>query len=291
MPSRTTMNTRRSLPIAALILALLGGSLAGQQPAPAAPAATAPATRDRRPPTSRSSRQSPSAPKSTTSRSMRACSTRPARSLPASAPRTSRCSRTASRSRSPIFSVVNLPVTRAPRPLFASKPIEPDVATNLTGLDGRVYLIVLDDLHTSAQRTNQVKRGGAPVHRAIRWRQRSGGHRPHQRPQRRGAGVHDQPAPAARRGGSLHGTQGAVVHAQPHRRGAADPRQPPDRRSHRRHRRLGARLPGADGARHDEAAGRLPGRHQRPPQGARAVQRRRRLRHHRRDQQPRSAPW
>jgi len=56
-----------------------------------------------------------------------------------------------------VFSIVNLPVERAPRPLFASKPIEPDVATNLTGIDGRVYLIVLDDLHTSVQRSPQVR--------------------------------------------------------------------------------------------------------------------------------------
>jgi VWFA-related protein len=56
-----------------------------------------------------------------------------------------------------VFSVVNLPVTRAPRPLFAARPIEPDVATNLTGLDGRVYLIVLDDLHIAPQRTPIVK--------------------------------------------------------------------------------------------------------------------------------------
>jgi VWFA-related protein len=55
------------------------------------------------------------------------------------------------------FSVVNLPVERAPRPLFASRPIEPDVATNLTGIDGRVYLIVLDDLHTNVQRSPQVR--------------------------------------------------------------------------------------------------------------------------------------
>ena len=32
-----------------------------------------------------------------------------------------------------VFSMVNLPVERAQRPLFASKPIEPDVTTNLTG--------------------------------------------------------------------------------------------------------------------------------------------------------------
>ena len=49
------MNTRRSLPVAALILALLGGSLAGQQPAPAAPEATpqppaAPADQPQQPP-------------------------------------------------------------------------------------------------------------------------------------------------------------------------------------------------------------------------------------------------
>jgi len=56
-----------------------------------------------------------------------------------------------------VFSVVNLPVERAPRPLFASRPIEPDVATNLAGLNGRVYLVVLDDLHTNVQRSSRVR--------------------------------------------------------------------------------------------------------------------------------------
>ncbi len=56
-----------------------------------------------------------------------------------------------------VFSVVNLPVERTPRPLFASRPIEPDVATNLTGIDGRVYLVVLDDLHTNVQRSYRVR--------------------------------------------------------------------------------------------------------------------------------------
>lgn len=56
-----------------------------------------------------------------------------------------------------VFSVVNLPVERAERPLFASKPIEPDVTTNLAGQNGRVYLIVLDDLHTNALRSQQVR--------------------------------------------------------------------------------------------------------------------------------------
>ena len=56
-----------------------------------------------------------------------------------------------------IFSLVNLPVERTLRPLFASKPIERDVQNNLSGTDGRVYLIVLDDLHTQALRSSRVK--------------------------------------------------------------------------------------------------------------------------------------
>ena len=55
------------------------------------------------------------------------------------------------------FSLVNIPVERAARPLFASQPIEPDVRTNLEGADGRIYLIVLDDLHTSALRSQRTK--------------------------------------------------------------------------------------------------------------------------------------
>ncbi|HXG87986.1 MAG TPA: VWA domain-containing protein [Vicinamibacterales bacterium] len=56
-----------------------------------------------------------------------------------------------------VFSLVNLPVERAARPLFASKPIEPDVQTNISGINGRVYLIVLDDLHTHPLRGARVK--------------------------------------------------------------------------------------------------------------------------------------
>jgi len=55
------------------------------------------------------------------------------------------------------FSLVNIPVERIERPLFASKPIEPDVRTNLQAADGRVYLIVLDDLHTHPLRSTRTK--------------------------------------------------------------------------------------------------------------------------------------
>jgi len=55
------------------------------------------------------------------------------------------------------FSLVNIPVERLERPLFASRPIEPDVRTNLQAADGRIYLIVLDDLHTNPLRSNRTK--------------------------------------------------------------------------------------------------------------------------------------
>ncbi len=55
------------------------------------------------------------------------------------------------------FSFVNIPVERQERPLFASKPVEPDVRNNLQGADGRIYLLVLDDLHTNALRSQRTK--------------------------------------------------------------------------------------------------------------------------------------
>ncbi len=54
------------------------------------------------------------------------------------------------------FTRVDLPVQRAEQPLFASTPIEPDVRTN-AAIEGGIYLIVLDDLHTDFDRTLRVK--------------------------------------------------------------------------------------------------------------------------------------
>ncbi|HYE86707.1 MAG TPA: VWA domain-containing protein [Vicinamibacterales bacterium] len=55
------------------------------------------------------------------------------------------------------FSLVNIPVERVERPLFASKPVERDVRTNLEAADGRIYVIVLDDLHTAPLRSQRIK--------------------------------------------------------------------------------------------------------------------------------------
>jgi VWFA-related protein len=55
------------------------------------------------------------------------------------------------------FAIVDLPIERADRPLFASAPIEPDVQTNERPFDGRVYVMVIDDLHTLFGRSSRVK--------------------------------------------------------------------------------------------------------------------------------------
>jgi VWFA-related protein len=55
------------------------------------------------------------------------------------------------------FSLVNIPLERVERPLFASKPVERDVRTNLEAADGRIYVILLDDLHTAPLRSQRIK--------------------------------------------------------------------------------------------------------------------------------------
>jgi VWFA-related protein len=55
------------------------------------------------------------------------------------------------------FALVDIPVEQARRPLFASRPIEPDVESNEHPFAGRVYVLILDDLHTDALRSQRVK--------------------------------------------------------------------------------------------------------------------------------------
>ena len=54
------------------------------------------------------------------------------------------------------FSFVNIPIERPVRPLFADRPVEADVQTN-DHAEGRIYLMVLDDLHTDFTRSPRVK--------------------------------------------------------------------------------------------------------------------------------------
>jgi VWFA-related protein len=54
------------------------------------------------------------------------------------------------------FSLVNIPIQRAERPLFSTQPVEDDVQTN-ERVEGRIYLFVLDDMHTAPERAPRVK--------------------------------------------------------------------------------------------------------------------------------------
>jgi VWFA-related protein len=55
------------------------------------------------------------------------------------------------------FTLVDIPIERYTKPLGAALPVEPDVRTNERPFDGRVYVMVIDDLHTSFARSIRVK--------------------------------------------------------------------------------------------------------------------------------------
>ncbi len=56
-----------------------------------------------------------------------------------------------------VFSRVDLPVERQDPPLFKGVPIEPDVQSNLGEFNGRVFVLLLDDLQTDFRRSMHVK--------------------------------------------------------------------------------------------------------------------------------------
>jgi len=57
-----------------------------------------------------------------------------------------------------VFTRVNLPLERQDPPLFKGTPIEPDVQNNLQEFNGRVFILVLDDLQTDSRRSIRVRR-------------------------------------------------------------------------------------------------------------------------------------
>jgi len=56
-----------------------------------------------------------------------------------------------------IFSLVDLPIEQPFTPVNATAPIEPDVRATTRNFDGRLYILLLDDLHTYVTRTNNVR--------------------------------------------------------------------------------------------------------------------------------------
>jgi VWFA-related protein len=56
------------------------------------------------------------------------------------------------------FALVDIPIERADRPLFAKEAVEPDVRSNERPFDGRIYVMLLDEAHTLPSNTNLVRR-------------------------------------------------------------------------------------------------------------------------------------
>jgi VWFA-related protein len=56
-----------------------------------------------------------------------------------------------------VFSLVDVPLEKPFIPLNATAPIESDVRATARTFDGRIYILLLDDLHTNVTRTNNVR--------------------------------------------------------------------------------------------------------------------------------------
>ena len=57
-----------------------------------------------------------------------------------------------------VFSLGDVPIERPFTPRNADAPIEPDVRATTRTFDGRIYILLLDDLHTLVTRTQDVRR-------------------------------------------------------------------------------------------------------------------------------------
>lgn len=55
------------------------------------------------------------------------------------------------------FSLIDIPVVQPDRALFLPQEIDPDVRTNYQGPPGRIYVLLLDDVHTAFERSVRVR--------------------------------------------------------------------------------------------------------------------------------------
>ena len=53
--------------------------------------------------------------------------------------------------------MVNIPIEHTDPPLFSKTPIVPDVVSNAKPFEGRVFVLVLDDLHTGFTDTSRAR--------------------------------------------------------------------------------------------------------------------------------------
>jgi VWFA-related protein len=57
-----------------------------------------------------------------------------------------------------VFSLVDIPLERADKPLYRAEPVAADVVTNERAFDGRIWVLVLDSHHVPPTDTYKVKR-------------------------------------------------------------------------------------------------------------------------------------
>ena len=117
------------------------------------------------------------------------------------------------------FAYVEIPVEpdNAVRP-WRSKPSSIDTQSNRRPFAGRLYVIVLDDQDVGLDANVAGEEIGQRVRRQVHGRQRRRRGHPYERPNRRGAGVHEQQAAAPRRDRQVHGPPHAVAHDRAARR-------------------------------------------------------------------------
>src|ERR671912_175036 len=56
-----------------------------------------------------------------------------------------------------VFQLIDVPIDETPAPLNAAARVEPDIRETRRTFDGRIYVLLLDDLHTTLTRTQHVR--------------------------------------------------------------------------------------------------------------------------------------
>ena len=116
------------------------------------------------------------------------------------------------------FSLVNIPVEKSTEFVFEGRAVVADTQTNRKPFDGRVYVIVLDDLDVSAMRSAPVKDAARRFVREHMARQRSRRRGLYERAQGCVAGIHDQSRAVIARHRQVSGAAPAIAQPRPARR-------------------------------------------------------------------------
>ena len=115
------------------------------------------------------------------------------------------------------FSLVDIPVEKPTEFVYEGRPVVADTQTNRKPFDGRVYVIVLDDLDVSAMRSAPREGCGTKVRPRVHGRQRSGRRGLYERAQGCGAGIHDQSRAPGRRHRQVRRAAHAIAQPGPAR--------------------------------------------------------------------------